>query len=372
MTNASNNPEYWYKLNIKDEYMDDFGIYLAEIVKRTKEIHGVEFSYICPLNEPEWEADGMETCHANNAEVAKVAKAVSKAFSDYNLSTKVVIPESGKPQFVYYYEPYLAPDRVDPKAYGWKAKNFFSREGDPDCYLGDVDNVAKLLASHSYWSVDTDNELRQIRTKVGEEINKYGIKYWETEFCILSNDYDLGTLPDGTPMGGGGRDYSMTLALYVARIIHADLCYANASAWHWWIGATPNDYKDGLIYLIGNTQDGEVNESKLLWTMGNFSRFIRPKAHRIRIASEEGDTDNLHGMLTSAFLNADGKVVVVMINYTDKKQAVNLNGSDNKKRSYIPFITSDREGDDLRPDHAISDAEGYELPPRSVVTFCEI
>ncbi len=370
MTNALNNSDYWYKLNISDDKLDDFGVYLSEIVKRTKETHGVEFDYICPLNEPEWEADGMETCHADNTEVAKVAKAVAKSFKDYGLSTKVVVPESGKPQFVYYYEPYL--NVSDTEAYGWKARNFFSTEGNPDCYLGDVDNVAKLLASHSYWSVNTDNELRQIRTSVGEEINKYGIKYWQTEFCILSDDIDLGTTSDGKPVGGGGRDYTMNLALYVARIIHADLTYANASAWHWWIAATPFDYKDGLIYLIGDFYDGEVKESKLLWALGNYSRFIRPGARRIRIASEEGDTDNLHGMLTSAYRNADGKIVVVMINYTDSKQAVNLNVEDDKERRYIPYVTSDREGDDLRPDGVISDAEAYELPARSVVTFCEI
>lgn len=371
MTNALNNKDYWYKLNISDENLPKFGEYLAEIVRRTKEVHDVDFTHICPLNEPEWEADGMETCHANNYEVAKVARAVSKKFTEYGLSAKVVVPESGKPQFVYYYEPYLGVGIVDPKSYGWKARNFFSEDGESDCYIG-LDNVAKLLATHSYWSVNTDNELRQIRTQVGDEINKYGIKYWETEFCILSNDYDLGTMPDGTAVGGSGRDYTMKLGLYVARIIHADLVYANASAWHWWIGATPNDYKDGLIYLIGGQQDGEVTDSKLLWTFGNFSRFIRPGAHRIRIASDEGDTDNLHGMLTSAYKNKDGKIVVVMINYTDSKQPVNLNANDGKARRYIPYVTSDREGDNLRPDREISDSEAYELPARSVVTFCEI
>ena len=379
LTNANTNngqvADYWYELNLKDEYIDDYGKHLAEIVKRTKELHGVDFDYVCPLNEPEWQANGMESCHANNAEIAKVARAVSAAFKEYGLDTKVVVPESGKPQFVYSYEPNIANglQYVDPYAYGWKAKNFFSQDGEEDSYIGDLDNVAKLLASHSYWSVDTDNELKQVRTQVGDEINKYGIKYWQTEFCILSNDYDLGTATDGTAVGGGGRDTSMKLGLYVARIIHADLVYANASAWHWWLATTPFDYKDGLIYLVGDdcTQDGEVTESKLLWTFGNFSRFIRPGAHRVRIASDEGDTDNLHGMMASAYCNRDGKVVVVMINYSDEKHAVNINVNDGKARTYIPYLTSDKEGDDLCPMPTIADATPFEIPARSVVTFCE-
>ncbi len=61
--------------------------------------------------------------------------------------------------------------------------------------LKDAPNVAQLIASHSYWTVNTDTQLRQIREKVGEAIKKYGIKFWQTEFCILSDDYDLGTNP---------------------------------------------------------------------------------------------------------------------------------------------------------------------------------
>lgn len=371
MTNASQNDEYMYKLNIKDEYLDDYATYLAEIVKRTKEEHGIDFKYICPLNEPEWQADGMESCHANNYEVASVAKAVSSAFKEYGLTTKVVIPESGKLHFIYTYDPLLGLFIVDPRKYGWKAKNFFSKDGEPECYLGDLDNVAKLLAAHSYWSVNTDNELRQIRTEVGEEINKYGIKYWQTEFCILSNDYDLGTNPDGSAMGGGGRDYSMKLALYVARIIYADLVFGNASAWHWWLGATGVDYKDGLLYLIGDPYYGEVRDSKLLWAFGNYSRFIRPGAYRVGISSEDGDVDNLHGVMFSAYKNLSGNIVVVAINYTDEGKDVNIEVSDGKDRKFIPYVTSDAEGDDLRPLEKISNGELFTIPARSVVTFCE-
>jgi O-glycosyl hydrolase len=372
LTNSAGNNDYMYKLNLKDEHTKDYAAYIAEIVKRTKETHGVDFDYFCPLNEPEWQADGGESCHARNFEVAKVAKAVAAKFTEYGVGTKVVIPESGKPQFVYYYEPYLPVFESDKVKYGYKAKNFFSTSGADTDYVGDIPNIAKLLATHSYWSVDTDNELKQIRTKVGEEIRKYGIKYWQTEFCILSDDYDLGTNPDGTPVGGGGRDYSMALALYVARIIYADLVYADASAWHWWVAATAVDYKDGLIYLLGNQYDGEVADSKLLWAFGNFSRFIRPGAYRVGITSKYGDTDNLHGVMTSAYKNTDGSIVVVFINYTDEKKPVNINVDDGVKRTFMPYQTSDAADDDLRPRYEIESGEGFNIPARSVVTFKEI
>lgn len=364
-TNALGDQELQYKLNLKDEHLTDFATYLAELVKRTKEKHGVDFNYVCPLNEPEWEADGTESCHANNDEVAYVAKAVNTKFKEYGLDTKVVIPESGKPHFVY-----SAPEGMpNHEKYGNKAEYFFSPKSSTN--LLDQLNVAKLLATHSYWSVDTDSELRQIREAVGQKVKETGIKYWQTEFCILSNDYDLGTADDGTPVGGGGRDYSMKLALYVARIMHADLVFANASAWHWWLGATPFEYKDGLLYLTDDYNNGDVYVPKLLWAFGNYSRFIRPGAIRLGMSRDNGDTNELKDVMSSAYLNKDGKLVVVMINYSDEEREIKLSFSDDKSRSLIPYITSDMEGDDLRPSKGVKDGDVYILPAKSIVTFAE-
>ena len=364
-TNAIGELSLQYELNLKDEHLTDFATYLAELVKRTKEKHGVTFNYVCPLNEPEWEADGTESCHANNDEVAYVAKAVNAKFVEYGLDTKVVIPESGKPHFVY-----SAPEGLpNHEKYGNKAEYFFSSKSSAN--LLEQSNVAKLLATHSYWSVDTDSELRQIREAVGQKIKETGIKYWQTEFCILSNDYDLGTADDGTPVGGGGRDCSMKLALYVARIIHADLVFANASAWHWWLGATPFDYKDGLLYLTDDYNDGDITVPKLLWAFGNYSRFIRPGAIRLGMTRDNGDTNELRDVMSSAYLNKDGKLVVVMINYSDEEREIKLDFSDDKSRSMIPYITSDIEGDDLKPSNAVKEGDIYILPAKSIVTFSE-
>jgi hypothetical protein len=83
----------------------------------------------------------------------------------------------------------------------------------------------------------------------------------------------------------------MSTALYVARIIHHDLTIANARSWQWWTAVSQVDFKDGLVYLDDGSQgdsgkmgaetlslmrDGAVRESKLLWTLGNYSRFVRP------------------------------------------------------------------------------------------------
>ena len=131
----------------------------------------------------------------------------------------------------------------------------------------------------------------------------------------MGNDEEIG--------GGGGYDFTMKTALYVARIIHHDIVYAGARSWQWW-RSIGGDYKDGLIreYSDPTFLNGEVKDSKLMWALGNYSRFIRPGAVRKAIIAKdnqgkiipEGDTD-VTGLMCSAYQNTDGKEVFVMINY---------------------------------------------------------
>ena len=69
-------------------------------------------------------------------------------------------------------------------------------------------------------------------------------------------------------------------------------------------------YKDGLIreYSDPTFLNGEVKDSKLMWALGNYSRFIRPGAVRKAIIAKdnqgkiipEGDTD-VTGLMCSAY-----------------------------------------------------------------------
>jgi hypothetical protein len=120
----------------------------------------------------------------------------------------------------------------------------------------------------------------------------------------------------------------MKTALYVARIIHHDLVFADAQSWSWW-RAVGEDYKDRLIraYSSDGMKSGSVVDSKLMWALGNYSRFIRPGAIRHDIMAidsvgkeiPEGYND-VKGIMCSAYLNTDGKWVVVAINYSEQSK----------------------------------------------------
>ena len=83
----------------------------------------------------------------------------------------------------------------------------------------------------------------------------------------------------------GGRDLTIDTALRVARVIHCDLTLANASSWQWWLAVANEDYKSGLIYTDYRKPGDPENilESKILWALGNYSRFIRPGMRRVEM-----------------------------------------------------------------------------------------
>lgn len=181
----------------------------------------------------------------------------------------------------------------------------------------------------------------------------------------MGNDEEIG--------GGGHFDFSMMTALYVARVIHHDLVYGDAESWSWW-RALGGDYKDGLIRVLSNDEwkTGKAIDSKLMWALGNYSRFIRPGARRYSMSVTDGeklvaDGDTQpYGVMTSAYSNTDGTWVVVAINYGEGAETISL-PLPKGAIAWQLYRTSDVTGENLKP---VGSSKGSAvLEPRSVTTF---
>lgn len=202
-----------------------------------------------------------------------------------------------------------------------------------------------------------------------DTLDKYNVDFWQTETCIMSNDEEIG--------GGGGFDRTMKTALYVARIIHHDLVYAGARSWQWW-RAVGGDYKDGLLreYSHRDGTKGHVVDSKLLWVLGNYSRFVRPGAVRIGITATnaegntiaEGDTDPT-GLMCTAFHNADGSWVFVVLNYSHEDKDISFHVGKHKVKSWKPYLTAENDNANLMPGKSIRNGETTRIPARSATSF---
>jgi hypothetical protein len=192
-------------------------------------------------------------------------------------------------------------------------------------------------------------------------------EFWMTEYCVLENNDEI---------IGGGRDFSMNTALYVARVIFADLALANANSWQWWLAISPYDYKDGLVYTDYNKNDGNIFDSKTLWALGNFSRFIKPGMKRVAITRGDGRSDGqtLDGLMVSSYVSEDkSKTSVVLINYGESAIPVKIAFNDISTPAALKiYVTDGKPENDLSYDGIFNINEVYNAPPRSVVTITNV
>ncbi len=67
-----------------------------------------------------------------------------------------------------------------------------------------------------------------------------------------------------------------------------------------------------------DTQAGEIIYTPSYYYMGHFSKFIRPGAKKINSTASRSQ------LLTTAFINTDGKMAIIVMNQSDKKVTYNL------------------------------------------------
>jgi O-glycosyl hydrolase len=353
-------------LNVKPGYLDDYADYLVEIMDHFAK-EGLPFDYLSPVNEPQWNWDGpgQEGTPALNEEIYALVRYLSHGLSKRALKTQIVIGEAGS----------IGHAAISMAALGMTSdgrddqSRFFFSEQSP-FYIGGLPNVEKTISAHSYhsvWPVDKQVENR-MRVRGALRAANPELGYWMSEYCILQRNDEI--------RSGGRRDLGMNTALYVARIIHHDLTLTDARSWQWWTAITQCDFKDGLVYLDdgseGNTgrmggrveslmHDGVVRESKLLWTLGNYARFVRPGMVRVK-CNVEPKQSPADGVLASAYQGPGGKMVVVLVNLSQEETFCDL-GSDRTARVYTTSETFS-----LR--RSEQPAARITTPPRSVATVC--
>lgn len=334
-------------LNLRPECYEPFARFMATAIDGLQKHDGIKIDYLCPVNEPDghwnWQGPKQEGSPATNREVARLARLTDRALTDKGLETQLLVNESSDLRC-------LLETHMTTWERGYALKTFWTKDS-TDTYLGDLKHVPRLMLGHSYWTNTPIPFMKRIRQRLRRECQRLGIGFWQSELCIMQNDEEIG--------GGGGYDFTMKTALYVARVIHHDLVYADAESWSWW-RACGGNYKDGLIRVFDRQQ--RARDSRLLWALGNYSRFVRPGAVRYEVDGKEDP----YGLMVSAYKNQDGSWVVVAINYSEEQKPFSISrdqvavGSDR----WQAYRTSDADGETLKP-VAVTGS----LQPRSITTF---
>ncbi|RZM29985.1 MAG: xylanase [Pedobacter sp.] len=329
--------------NLDFSKLDLFTDDIVNTIKGVKKLTGIEFNYLSPVNEPQWKwADPkQEGCPYTNEELARLVRNLSEKLITSKLSTKIQVGDAGQLDYLY----------GQGKSKGHQVTAFF--HPDSKEYLGGLKNVDHSISGHSYFTTSPERKAVDIRKKVAEEVAKIkDLRYWMSEYCVLGDD----------SLKGPGRDLGMETALFIAKLMHHDLSISNATSWQWWLAISPGDYKDGLIYIDRNKQDGKVYDSKLLWAMGNYSRFIKPGSKRLPVTMTGSDGNRLH---ISSY-QAGNKLVTVVVNRTIEDVDIDLITNKNQYKTAEIHVTSAEYN--LLPVQRYNKQAGITIPAQSVTT----
>ena len=306
------------------DHYQDYADFLAHYAKEYAESNGISLYALSVQNEPnnvdpvtgegtDWPSSALPAPQFADL----LANYIAPTFARRNIATKIIAPEPSEWQMI---NPYLREIKENPRA------------------LARID----IVAGHIY------------QGNPGEWIaNAPGKPVWQTEASLR-----------------GRSTWDIDSALGWAKDLHDGLTKAQLSAWSWWVLAgfpsPPGADKQAGVLAETDAASGTYVLSKTFWTLGNFSKFIRPGF--VRIGATENPVSGVHA---SAYKNpTTNQLVVVVINSDDVAhnfhfQPVGFTGA------LTPYMTpyATTASLDLAKSYDVTFGHEYSVPPRSITTY---
>jgi O-glycosyl hydrolase len=350
-----------YASNLRTDKYSAYAGFLADVLKHFEE-EGLHFNYISPVNEPQWDWSNkpgqasQEGSPWHNKDMYKVITNLDSALTAQKSSSKIMITEAGTLDYLFR----------NKGGNATQIQQFFGQAS--PLQVSKLKHMAGFVGGHSYFTDAGDTNRIAVRHMLKDTARKYGVDFWQTEYSMLA---------DGFREGTKAKRSAMDCALFLAKMIHTDLTVANAAAWHLWNSYEPgNPEVDTRYYLVAlkpneTHTDGDYFQTKGLWAMGNFSRFIRPGMQRVDVQRSDNKEElaaSQHIMLSA--YTSKKQVVLVAINYTTAEKDIQLDIKDfGKVRTVKRYVTSAATDDNLKAYHIPTIKGNITLPPRSITTF---
>ncbi|KAG4442340.1 hypothetical protein IFR05_002191 [Cadophora sp. M221] len=175
-------------------------------------------------------------------------------------------------------------------------------------------------------------------------------RVWQTENADLNGAWQAKWYSSG----GAGE------GMRWASLIHSAVVNANCSAYLYWIGVQSGSTNSKLISVSGST----YSVSKRLWAFAQFARGARPGA--VRVGTSGGSFS------TSAYLNVDGSLSVLVLNTGSSASAVSIGtkgfntGTKTKATAWVTDNTRDYATLDVGWAGGIMNGT---VPSRAMVSF---
>ena len=346
--------------NLKPDSYDDFADYITSAVKYFKDNKAIDFTYISPVNEPQynWDEPNQEGSGWQNSEIKKIAVELDKSLESKKLTSKILVAESAAWNYIYESANDAGRNNVISNLFNSTSSN----------YIGNLKHIAPAIAGHSYWLDGDWATLLSTRKNVASSADAAGLKVYQTEWSMLGDGYSSSEF-----VGFDNASY-MDIALYMSKVIHCDLAYANAASWSYWTALSPERWSHKNRFLLIKVtpaggdygdfkQSGTHAATKTLWVLGNYSLFIRPEYKRIDLGMANTSKD----LFGSAYISPNKKeIVAVYTNLSTKQYDAKANIKNVEIESIKTYTTN--QSQDLA-ENTISDAQASILiNPNSVVT----
>ena len=351
-----------YASNLKPDRYADYAKFLATVLKHFDD-EGLHFTYISPVNEPQWDwshADGkakQEGSPWKNDEIAKVVIALDSALNKTNSTSKILITEAGQLDYLYS-KTGLANKQT---------QSFFGKNS--PLQLTKLKHLPALIGGHSYFTDKGDSSRIAIRRHVADTTRKYGVTFWQTEYSMLA---------DGYKEGKRRKIPAIDCALFLSKVIHDDLVYGNATAWQLWNSWEPGSADfDTRYYVIAlnpankEYTDGTITATKNLWALGHYSRFVRPGMHRLNVVRSDKLTpvQIAQDVMVTAYSN-EKQIVLVAINYTNESRTFKPEIRNFKlTNEYDEYLTTADKDVNMKFKKKNDLSTGTTLPARSITTL---
>lgn len=338
---------YDNRANLREECYDDYAKYLVDVTEHLME-KGYNIPYISPINEPQvdWIRTAQEGTPWRNGEMFRMTKALDEELSRSSRfdNTRIFIAESARFMVLYEFRPSLLKrfDNDTLECPGKQLCRFFDRSS--PYYVGGLKHMDMEFTAHPYHNHFSSEEMREVHRLAKKEIDKYGIDFHSSEWCLLPTPKQYEGI---TEDWGKGNHGDIQASLMMARIIHSDFVDTEAVSWCYWKGMELNG-NHALVALHATDGDihkgGYASANKMLWTLGNFSRFIRPGYTRVSLDG----ADDINTLAGTAFISPEGdSLVAVFVNssFEDIQVDLSLPKSWKKKVSSVTSYRTDSRHD---------------------------
>ena len=310
--------------NLREDCYDDYADYLVDVTEHLMD-KGFNIPYISPINEPQgdWNTPRQEGSPWRNGEIARMTRALdaslnrSSKFDD----VRIFIAEANRLKMIYTQRPKMfARFQSDSLECPGRQLFMFFDKNSPH-YVGELKHMEFEFTAHPYHDHFTSADLREVHRFAADEFKKYGVTYHSSEWCLLPVSKQYGGI---TSDWSKGNHADIQAALMMARLIHSDFVDVDAVSWCYWKGMEMRG-DHALVSL--HAKDGDIHKggyasaNKMLWVLGNYSRFVRPGYVRVAL---EG-ADDLDTLAATAFVSPEGdRLVAVFVNSSFEEKPVEL------------------------------------------------